>query len=147
MHENSEVTVLEVQGYLLPDELYYDRNHTWGKVEENIITVGLNDFAQRLAKDFVSVDLPIEGKQVTQGKAIASVESGKWVGRIYAIVSGEVIEVNEDLEDDPTPLNTDPYGEGWVLKIRMEDPDELSNLLQGEEAVSWLEEEIEKHAG
>ncbi len=147
MHENSEVTVLEVQGYLLPDELYYDRNHTWGKVEENIITVGLNDFAQRLAKDFVSVDLPIEGKQVTQGKAIASVESGKWVGRIYAIVSGEVIEVNEDLEDDPTLLNTDPYGEGWVLKIRMEDPDELSNLLQGEEAVSWLEEEIEKHAG
>ncbi len=147
MHENSEVTVLEVQGYLLPDELYYDRNHTWGKVEENIITVGLNDFAQKLAKDFVSVDLPIEGKQVTQGKAIASVESGKWVGRIYAIVSGEVIEVNEDLEDDPTLLNTDPYGEGWVLKIRMEDPDELSNLLQGEEAVSWLEEEIEKHAG
>ena len=147
MHENSEVTVLEVQGYLLPDELYYDRNHTWGKVEENIITVGLNDFAQKLAKDFVSVDLPIEGKQVTQGKAIASVESGKWVGRIYAIVSGEVIEVNEDLEDDPTPLNTDPYGEGWVLKIRMEDPDELSNLLQGEEAVSWLEEEIKKHAG
>lgn len=138
---------MEVQGYLLPDELYYDRNHTWGKVEENIITVGLNDFAQRLAKDFVSVDLPIEGKQVTQGKAIASVESGKWVGRIYAIVSGEVIEVNEDLEDDPTLLNTDPYGEGWVLKIRMEDPDELSNLLQGEEAVSWLEEEIEKHAG
>jgi len=138
---------LEVQGYLLPDELYYDRNHTWGKVEENIITVGLNDFAQKLAKDFVSVDLPIEGKQVTQGKAIASVESGKWVGRIYAIVSGEVIEVNEDLEDDPTPLNTDPYGEGWVLKIRMEDPDELSNLLQGEEAVSWLEEEIKKHAG
>jgi glycine cleavage system H protein len=147
VHENSEVTVLEVQGYLLPDELYYDRNHTWGKVEENIITVGLNDFAQKLAKDFVSVDLPIEGKQVTQGKAIASVESGKWVGRIYAIVSGEVIEVNEDLEDDPTPLNTDPYGEGWVLKIRMEDPDELSNLLQGEEAVSWLEEEIKKHAG
>ncbi len=138
---------MEVQGYLLPDELYYDRNHTWGKVEENIITVGLNDFAQKLAKDFVSVDLPIEGKQVTQGKAIASVESGKWVGRIYAIVSGEVIEVNEDLEDDPTLLNTDPYGEGWVLKIRMEDPDELSNLLQGEEAVSWLEEEIEKHAG
>ncbi|NLB73545.1 MAG: glycine cleavage system protein GcvH [Firmicutes bacterium] len=138
---------MEVQGYLLPDELYYDRNHTWGKVEENIITVGLNDFAQKLAKDFVSVDLPIEGKQVTQGKAIASVESGKWVGRIYAIVSGEVIEVNEDLEDDPTLLNTDPYGEGWVLKIRMEDPDELSNLLQGEEAVSWLEEEIKKHAG
>ena len=85
--------------------------------------------------------------RVTQGKAIASVESGKWVGRIYAIVSGEVIEVNEDLEDDPTLLNTDPYGEGWVLKIRMEDPDELSNLLQGEEAVSWLEEEIKKHAG
>jgi glycine cleavage system H protein len=146
VHENSEVTVLEVQGYLLPDELYYDRNHTWGKVEGDIVTVGLNDFAQKLAKDFVSVDLPMEGKQVTQGKAIASVESGKWVGRIYAIVSGVVVEVNEELEDEPTFLNSDPYGEGWVLKIRMEEPDELANLLQGEEAVRWLEEEIAKHA-
>jgi glycine cleavage system H protein len=68
------------------------------------------------------------------------------VGRIYAIVSGEVVEVNEALEDEPTLLNTDPYGEGWVLKIRMNDPDELANLLQGDEAVGWLEEEIEKHA-
>ncbi len=146
MHENSEVTVLEVQGYLLPDELYYDRNHSWGRVEGDIVTVGLNDFAQKLAKDFVSADLPLEGRSVIQGKAIASVESGKWVGRIYAIVSGEVVEVNEALEDEPTLLNTDPYGEGWVLKIRMDDPDELANLMQGEEAVRWLEEEIEKHA-
>ncbi|HXL04788.1 MAG TPA: glycine cleavage system H protein [Bacillota bacterium] len=137
---------MEVQGYLLPDELYYDRNHSWGRVEGDIVTVGLNDFAQKLAKDFVSADLPLEGRSVIQGKAIASVESGKWVGRIYAIVSGEVVEVNEALEDEPTLLNTDPYGEGWVLKIRMDDPDELANLLQGEEAVRWLEEEIEKHA-
>jgi glycine cleavage system H protein len=91
------------------------------------------------------VDLPLEGKEVVQGKAIASIESGKWVGRIYAIVSGEVVEVNEELEDEPTLLNTDPYGDGWVLKIRMENPEELSNLLQGEEAVRWLEEEIAKH--
>jgi glycine cleavage system H protein len=140
------VTVLEIQGYLLPDDLYYDRNHTWGKVEGDIVTVGLNDFAQKLAKDFVSVDLPLEGRNVIQGKAIASVESGKWVGRIYAIVSGEIVEINEDLEDEPTLLNTDPYGEGWVLRIRMDEPDELANLLQGEEAVRWLEEEIAKHA-
>lgn len=137
---------MEIQGYLLPDDLYYDRNHTWGKVEGDIVTVGLNDFAQKLAKDFVSVDLPLEGRNVIQGKAIASVESGKWVGRIYAIVSGEIVEINEDLEDEPTLLNTDPYGEGWVLKIRMDEPDELANLLQGEEAVRWLEEEIAKHA-
>jgi glycine cleavage system H protein len=140
------VTVLEIQGYLLPDDLYYDRNHTWGKVEGDIVTVGLNDFAQKLAKDFVSVDLPLEGRNVIQGKAIASVESGKWVGRIYAIVSGEITEINEALEDEPTLLNTDPYGEGWVLRIRMDEPDELANLLQGEEAVRWLEEEIAKHA-
>lgn len=137
---------MEIQGYLLPDDLYYDRNHTWGKVEGDIVTVGLNDFAQKLAKDFVSVDLPLEGRNVIQGKAIASVESGKWVGRIYAIVSGEIVEINEDLEDEPTLLNTDPYGEGWVLRIRMDEPDELANLLQGEEAVRWLEEEIAKHA-
>jgi glycine cleavage system H protein len=137
---------LEIQGYLFPDELCYDRNHSWGRVEGDIVTVGLNDFAQKLAKDFVSVDLPFEGKSVTQGKAIASVESGKWVGRIYAIVSGEVVEINEELEDEPTLLNTDPYGEGWVLKIRMDDPNELANLLRGEEVAGWLEEEIAKHA-
>ena len=139
------MTVVEVKGYQLPEDLYYDRNHCWGRVEGGIVTVGLNDFAQKLAKDFVSVDLPLEGKEVVQGKAIASIESGKWVGRIYAIVSGEVVEVNEELEDEPTLLNTDPYGDGWVLKIRMENPEELSNLLQGEEAVRWLEEEIAKH--
>lgn len=146
MHDNSEVAVLEIQGYLLPDDLCYDRNHSWGRVEGDIVTVGLNDFAQKLAKDFVSVDLPLEGKSVTQGKAIAAVESGKWVGRVYAIVSGEVVEVNEALEDEPTLLNSDPYGEGWVLKLKMDNPDELANLLRGEEVAKWLEEEIVKHA-
>ncbi|MEW5866566.1 MAG: glycine cleavage system protein GcvH [Bacillota bacterium] len=137
---------MEVKGYLLPDELYYEPNHSWAKVDGDTVTVGLNDFAQKLAGEFVSVDLPSEGKKVQQGKPIAAVESGKWVGRVYAPVSGEVIEVNENVEDDPTLMNSDPYGEGWVLKIKMDDPAELESLLQGEKAAKWLEEEIEKHA-
>lgn len=137
---------MEVKGYLLPDELYYEPNHSWAKVDGDTVTVGLNDFAQKLAGEFVSVDLPSEGKKVQRGKPIAAVESGKWVGRVYAPVSGEVIEVNENVEDDPTLMNSDPYGEGWVLKIKMDDPAELESLLQGEKAAKWLEEEIEKHA-
>lgn len=137
---------MEVKGYLLPDELYYEPNHSWAKVDGDTVTVGLNDFAQKLAGEFVSVDLPSEGKKVQQGKPIAAVESGKWVGRVYAPVSGEIVEVNENVEDDPILLNSDPYGEGWVLKIKMDDPTELESLLQGEKAAKWLEEEIEKHA-
>lgn len=137
---------MEVKGYLLPDDLYYEPNHSWGRVEGDVVTVGINDFAQKLAGEFVSVDLPAVGKKVHQGKPAAAVESGKWVGRVYAVVTGEVIEVNEDLEDDPTLLNTDPYGEGWVFKVKMDDPAELANLMRGDRAVRWLEEEIEKHA-
>ncbi len=137
---------MEVKGYLLPDDLYYEPNHSWGKVDGDIVMVGINDFAQKLAGEFVSVDLPSPGKKVQQGKPVAAVESGKWVGRIYAVVSGEVVEVNENVEDDPTLMNTDPYGEGWVFRVKMDDPSELGGLMQGEKAARWLEEEIEKHA-
>ncbi|NPV53178.1 MAG: glycine cleavage system protein GcvH [Firmicutes bacterium] len=136
---------MDVQGYSLPDELYYDTNHSWGRVEGDIMVVGINDFAQKLAGEFVSVDLPPEGKKVQQGKPLASVESGKWVGRVYAPVSGEIVEVNEALEDDPTVLNSDPYGYGWVAKIKFDNPAELENLLQAGKAAEWLEEEIAKH--
>ena len=137
---------MEIQGYNLPDELYYEPNHTWARVEGDTVVVGLNDFAQKLAGEFVSIDLPSPGKKVQQGKPIGSVESGKWVGRVYAPVSGEVIEANESLEDDPTLMNSDPYGEGWVAKIKMDNPAELENLLKGEKVVKWIEEEIQKHA-
>ena len=79
---------MEIEGYLFPDDLYYHKEHFWARVEEDIVVVGANDFAQKLAGQIVYVEMPSEGRVVEQGKPCGSMESGKWVGRIYAPVSG-----------------------------------------------------------
>ncbi|HHY96111.1 MAG TPA: glycine cleavage system protein H [Firmicutes bacterium] len=136
---------MEIQGYLVPEDLYYDRNHSWARVEGEEVVVGLTDFAQKLAGEFIHIALPRVGRQAQQGKPMASVESGKWVGRVYAPVSGEILEVNEELEEDTTLLNRDPYGQGWIARIRLADPGELAALMQGEAVAGFLAEEIAKH--
>jgi glycine cleavage system H protein len=90
--------------------------------------------------------MPEEGSQVNQDKVVGRYETGKWLGKIYAPVSGEVISINEDAEDDPTLINKDPYGEGWIFEMKMSDSAELANLMKGEKAVEWLKGEIAKHA-
>ncbi len=135
-----------VDGYEMPDDLYYHKEHMWARVEGDIVVVGITDFAQKLAGDISFVDMPEEGEEVEQGDRVGTIETGKWLGKLYAPVSGEVIARNEALEDDPTIINKDVYGEGWIFKIKMSDPSELQNLMKGEEAIAWLKGEIEKHA-
>lgn len=135
-----------VEGYELPDELYYHREHMWARVENGDVVVGITDFAQKLAGDISFVDMPEEGDEVEQDERVGTIETGKWLGKLYAPVSGEVTARNEAVEDDPTVINRDPYGEGWIFKIEMSAPEELENLLHGEAAVEWLKGEIEKHA-
>jgi glycine cleavage system H protein len=134
-----------VEGYELPDELYYHEEHMWARVEGRKVVVGITDFAQKLAGDISYVDIPEEGDEVEQGERVGTIETGKWLGKLYAPVSGEVTSRNEKLEDDPTIINSDPHGEGWIFEIEMSDPDELEKLLHGEDAVEWLKGEIEKH--
>lgn len=136
---------MEVEGYVLPDDLYYHKEHFWARVEGEGVVVGTNDFAQKLAGQIVYVELPSVGRSVEQGKPCGSLESGKWVGRIYAPVSGKVESVNQELEDNPELINESPYEKGWIFKIqpsRLEE--DLKNLLKGEAVAEFIRSEIER---
>lgn len=138
---------MEYKGYNLPEELAYEKHHYWIMVEGDLIVMGMSDFAQKLAGDIVFIQLPDEGKKIKLGKKFAKVESGKWLGKIYAPCNGILDSVNESLEEDPGLINKDCYGQGWIYKIKPNDMAELDTLIQGRDAIqSWMDEEIEKYA-
>tara|TARA_B100000900_G_scaffold411150_1_gene430268 strand:- start:16612 stop:16995 length:384 start_codon:yes stop_codon:yes gene_type:complete len=124
----------------IPDGLIYTKEHEWIKVDGDEIIVGITDYAQNALTDVVWVELPELGASVKSMDSFANVESVKSVSEIYAPVSGEVTEINEDLEDAPETVNTDPYGEGWICKMRMDDPGELNSLLDAVGYKSLTEE-------
>ncbi len=137
---------MEIQGYNMPDDLYYEEHHFWVRVEADTIVMGMDDFAQDLAGDVAYVQLPFEGKKLVKGKSFARVESGKWVGKVYAPVNGVVAEANEELESNPALINEDCYGRGWMYKIKPNDMAEVEDLIKGAEAVEkWLLADIEKY--
>jgi len=136
----------EIEGYDLPDELYYHPEHMWVKKEGDVIRVGFNDFSQKLAGELSFIELPETEEQVEADEVIGSYETGKWMGKIYSPVAGEVVEVNSELEDDPTLINSDPYGAGWIFTMRPVDSAEVDALMHGEAAIEWLKTEIAKHA-
>lgn len=136
-----------VEGYTLPDELYYEENHYWVRPEGGLLVVGMDDFAQKLAGPIVYVQLPTEGKRLAAGKKFAKVESGKWLGKINAPVNGELMASNEALETKPGLINEDCYGAGWMYKIRPDDMAELERLIHGPTAVeAWIKADIERYA-
>ena len=139
---------MEIEGYLYPDDLYYDKEHYWARVEGDLVVMGATDFSQKLAGEITFVDIDQEDEEVEQGKPFASIESGKWVGRVYAVVSGEVVEVNEDLEDEPELINQNCYEDGWIFKIKPSDLDaELGNLMKpGPEFEEFIKSEIARVA-
>jgi glycine cleavage system H protein len=112
----------------VPDHLLYAETHEWILVEDGVGTVGITDHAQNELTDIVYAEPPAVGTQVTAGGVAAVVESVKAASDIYSPVSGEVIESNAALADNPALLNTDPFGEGWIFRIRLANADELKNL-------------------
>lgn len=138
---------MNISKYEFPDELYYDKNHGWARVEGNTVIQGVSDFAQKISKEIVYVEVPRVGRTVEQGKTFMSMESGKWVGRIAAMISGKIVEANEELEWDVAPINEDPFGEGWLAKIEASDLGELDNLFKVSDAEfqGFIESEIEKY--
>ena len=137
---------MEIHGYNMPDELYYEENHFWVRDEGDILVMGMDDFAQTLAGEIVYVQLPEEGKILKAGKKFAKLESGKWLGKVYAPVNGELVGVNEELEINPGLINDDCYGKGWMYKIKPDDKGELNNLMHSrEELDKWLLADIEKY--
>ena len=121
----------------IPEGLFYmiDK-HVWARVDGGLVTVGMTDVAQNLAKSIIAVTPKKPGKTVARGRNIATVESGKWVGPVPAPVSGEIAEVNAALESSPSLINSDPYGEGWVARLRPANWDaEAGDLASGPEGV------------
>lgn len=119
--------------YALPEDFYYTKDHEWAQVDENIVTIGVTEFAQEQLGEVVYVELPEEGQKVNQGESFGVVESVKAASDLYAPVSGTVIEVNMALMDDPGSLNDDPMNNGWLIRIEMDSEKELANLVRAPE--------------
>lgn len=138
---------MEMKGYNMPEDLYYEENHYWVKPEGDLLVMGMDDFAQRLAGEIVYVQLPEDGKEIKKGKKFAKVESGKWLGKVNGPVDGEIVAVNEELEENPGLINSDCYGKGWMFKIKPADPAQIEELIKGAAAIeAWLTADIEKYA-
>ena len=136
---------MEIKGYEHREDLLYHPEFCWVKpIGDDIVEVGLNDFYCKLAGEISYVDMPEEGDVIKKDERIGTVETGKWVGKLIAPVSGEIIEINEVVEDDPAQINEAPY-DVWLFKVKLSNPEELNELLKGEEAIKWLEKEIEEH--
>ncbi len=122
-----------------PENFRYTKEHEWVLVEGGKGTIGITDHAQKELGDIVYVDLPQTGATMTQGETFGSVESVKAVSDLYAPVSGEVTAINETLAKSPDKLNTDPHGDGWLVKVKLSHPDEVQHLLSAEDYQSYLE--------
>jgi len=126
-----------------PEDLYYSQEHTWVRVTGNRGTVGITDFAQQEMGEIIYTELPDEGSQIEQGDIFGTLESSKTVVELYSPVSGEIISINKDLEEEPSLINDDPYGKGWLLVIELDDPSELQELFSAVEYEDFLEKKEE----
>ena len=137
--------MVEIEGYNLPDELYYTKDHTWARVEDNgIVTVGMDAYGAKAAGNIEFIDLPMEDDEFESGDAFGSLESAKWVGGLLMPVSGTISAVNESIEDNLSLLAEDPYGEGWLIKIKPSNlKEDLKTLIHGVDVSPWLKKEIQ----
>ena len=126
----------------IPKELRYTATHEWVRPEgDGVFTVGITEHAQDLLGDMVFVELPDVGDEVSTGDDIVVAESVKAASDVYAPISGEILEVNEDLEESPELVNSDPFGDGWMFKIKAEDPSEVEGLMDAEGYENSLDDE------
>jgi len=116
-----------------PSELKYTKDHEWIKIENNIATVGITDFAQGELGDIVFIDIDTLDEELSAGDVFGSVEAVKTASDLFLPISGKIIEVNEGLEDEPELVNSDPYGKGWIVKIQIEEGTDVSELLTAEQ--------------
>ena len=113
----------------IPLNLQYTKDHEWAKIENGVATIGITDFAQGELGDIVFVELPEVGKSFNAGDAFGTIEAVKTVTDLFSPISGKIVAINEGLDNDPGKVNSDPYGDGWLVKIRLSDPDEKDGLM------------------
>ena len=137
--------MVKVEDIQIPDDLLYNETHQWAKIEDGKVRVGITDYAQKALREVVYVELPEVGDEVSQGDEFGTIESVKAVSELYAPVSGKIVEVNSALEDSPELVNSDPYGEGWMIVIEASNLDEeKEGLLSAEDYAEIVEKEMEK---
>lgn len=126
---------------MYPKDLRYDREHEWVKVDGDVATIGISEFAQDQLGEVVYVDLPAVGDEIIAGESFGEVESVKSVSELFSPVSGDIIEVNEALGDAPETVNEDCYGDGWMVKLKMADPAQTDDLMSADEYEAFIAEE------
>ena len=124
-----------------PDDLYYSKEHIWLRVIGGKGKIGITDYAQQEMGEIVFFGLPEENSLVEQGDVFGTLESSKTVADLYAPVSGEIVSVNKDLEEEPTLVNDDPYGNGWLVMLEIDDPSQLDDLLSAADYENLLEKQ------
>ncbi len=125
----------------IPTDLKYSREHEWVRVEGNLVTIGITDYAQEELGDIVNVELPDEGDEIHKEEAFGAVESVKASSEVFSPVSGKIAEVNEPLMDAPDMLNEDPYDEGWMVKIELSNSSEIDDLMDPNGYKQYVQEE------
>jgi glycine cleavage system H protein len=132
------------RGYVMefPEELFYTESHEWVREKGKLVTVGLTDYAQNQLKDIVYVEIPETGSKFKKGDSIGVVESVKAVADVYSPITGKVVDVNLTLKDHPQFINEDPYGKGWLVKMKIQEGEELKGLLSSKAYQGSLPEEL-----
>lgn len=124
---------------MYPDNLFYTKDHEWLRVEGEEAVMGITDFAQKQLGDIIYVDLPQPGKVLEAHQVVGSVESVKSVSDVYSPISGEVLAVNSELAQTPDLINKDPYGQGWIVRLKIKDKSEIDNLMKAADYEKYLE--------
>ncbi len=122
----------------IPENLRYSRDHEWLLLDDDVATIGITDYAQKSLGDIVYVELPKIGERFNAHEPCGSVESVKAISEIFTPITGEVIEINEHLNDSPELVNTDPYGKAWMVKLKIRNPDEVNSLMTAAEYEEYL---------
>ncbi|MQY60008.1 MAG: glycine cleavage system protein GcvH [Clostridia bacterium] len=125
---------------MYPEELKYLDTHQWVKIEADIGKIGITSYGQKQLGEILLVELPKVGTEVTYNKTFATIESSKTAFEVPSPVSGKVIEINAQLEEDPSLVNKDPYGDGWMIKVKISQPEEIDTLLNAQEYEKLVEE-------
>jgi glycine cleavage system H protein len=124
-----------------PADLRYDKEHEWVRVDGDTAVIGISDYAQDQLGEVVYVDLPSVGDELVSGETFGEIESVKSVSELYAPVAGTVVEVNDELDGSPETINSDPYGSGWMVKVKMGDPTEVDGLMSAEDYEAFVASE------
>lgn len=133
---------MQVDNYQIPENLFYDSNDFWIKVNGEEALIGMTDFGQSNTGDILYLELMNCGEKLSRGERCGSIESGKWVGNLTAPVSGAVIDNNSEVVINPRKINADAYGQGWMYRIKLSNPDEIKLLMKAQDYAAWVTEQM-----